>query len=156
MQPSRNPTAQSPKPPRSQKKSSPVWTTHHSTIHSSVVGSWPRRVIVRRHRRRNAAEEARSPETPRPVAAVLRCKSATLRLRLASHPPRSPPPGPRPRRPWLLRPPLPVPSPHPDATDYRPLRLRARSRQARRLRTRDPRCKHLAVVLLDPIGYRYS
>lgn len=125
-------------------------SSHHDPL-------FPRGLVVRRHRRGNAAEEARSPETPRPVAAVLRCKSTTLRLRLASHTPRSPPsPGARPRRPWLLRPPLPVPSPLPDATDYRPLRLRARSRQARRLRTRDPRCKHLAVVLLDRIVCRCS
>lgn len=108
------------------------------------------------HRRRNAAAEARSPETPRPVAATLRCKGTTLRVRFPSHPSRpSRRPGPRRRRPWLLRPPLQVPSPPPDAADDRSLCIRARPRQARRLRTRDPHRKHLLVLLagrcLDPV-----
>lgn len=64
MQPSPNPTAQSPKPPRSQK-ASPVWTTHHITIHSSLVGSWPRRSSPPPEKCRRGGEIAGDPATRR-------------------------------------------------------------------------------------------
>ncbi|XP_021313412.1 chitinase domain-containing protein 1 isoform X2 [Sorghum bicolor] len=78
MQPSRNPTAQSPKPPRSQK-ASPVWTTHHITIHSSLVassfvataGEMPPR---RRDRRR--------PRDPSPPSSDARAPPSASGLRL--------------------------------------------------------------------------
>nr|AVY91700.1 glycosyl hydrolase [Saccharum hybrid cultivar SP80-3280] len=70
MQPSRNPTAQSPKPPRSQK-ASPVWTTHHITIHSP----FPRgRVASRRDRRR--------PRDPSPPSSDARAPPSASGLRL--------------------------------------------------------------------------
>lgn len=101
------------------------------------------------HHRRNAAAETRSPATPRPITAALRCKGATVHLRRPSRPPRPcRRPGPSPRWPWL--PPLPVPSPPQDAADDRPLRLRAQSRQERSLRARNPQRKHV-LVLLDPV-----
>ncbi len=100
-------------------------------------------------RRRNAATEARSPEAPRPLTGDLPCEHFSRLLLvgvpLPSRPPRASPPAasaPHPRRASLLRPSLPSPASGAAAEDT-PLRPRARARQARRLRQRDPRRKGL-------------